>query len=241
MTGPLAAWMRSSTPTLLWLVPLEVPIDIDAAEARRRAVEELSKAKYAGMPEWVRDLLRRLLEWVDQFARLIVGGGGATGGFPWGLVITVVVLVALIALLVWKVGLPRLNARRKDAAVGADSTQPPDHYRSAADAAADGADWLVAIRERFRAVVRSLEDLTVLDPRPARTAWEVARLATRLVPSARGALDGAATVFNDVMYGEVVATAEMYRQLCGWDDEIVAAAAHADLTDEDLTPVGGTR
>lgn len=231
----------------LGLLPLEVPIDIDGAEARRRAAEELTKAKYAGWPDWVRDLLQRLLEWVDRFSQLILGPGSGAGGFPWGLVITLVVVVALIGFVVWKVGLPRLNARRKDAAVGADSTLPPDHYRSAADAAAAGDDWLVAIRERFRAIVRSLEELTVLDARPARTAWEVARMAGRLVPTAQGPLNGSAAVFNDVMYGEVVATAEAYRQLCAWDTEIVAAARRADLVDagaasvDDLTPVRARR
>lgn len=234
------------------LVPLEVPIDIDAAEARRRAVEELSKAKYVGVPPWLRDLFARILEWAEELARLILTPrGGPGGGVSWVLVVTLALLVGLIVLVVWKVGVPRFNARRQDATVGTDSTLPPQRYRSRAEAAAAAGDWLGAVRERFRGLVRSLEELTVLDVRPARTAWEVARLAGRQVPAVQPALDGAARVFNDVLYGDVVATEEAYRQLCGWDDEIVAAARSTDLVEtepvtpmaraDDLTPTGMRR
>lgn len=231
--------------TRLWLLPLEVPIDITPEEARRRAVEELSKAKYAGVPEWARDWLRRVLEWVDAISQLLLHPAtGTRGGINWVFLITVVALLALFALVVWKVGLPRLNARRRDATVGADSARPPQEYRSVADTAAAQGDWLVAVRERFRGIVRSLEELTVLDARPARTAWEVARQAGRLVPSAQGQLDQAAQVFNDVLYGDVVATGATYQQLCRWDTEIVAAAGAADLagdTPEPVPTVGPTR
>lgn len=231
------------------LLPLEVPIDIDAAEARRRAIEELSKAKYVGVPQWARDLFAQILEWADRIARLILlPNGGGAGGVNWVLVVTLAVVVGLIVLVVWKVGVPRFNARRKDAAVGTDASLPPQRYRSRAEQAAAAGDWLGAIRERFRALVRSLEDQTVLDVRPARTAWEVAQLAGRQLPSVQSALDGAAQVFNDVLYGDVVATEEAYRRMSGWDDEVVAAARAADLVDaaptvgaeraDDLIPTG---
>lgn len=216
----------------LGLLPLEVPIDIDAAEARRRAVEELAKAKYVGIPPWVRDLIARIADLIDRIIGLILRpGAGASGGVNWVLVITLVLLVGLIVLVVWKIGLPRFNARRKDAAVGTDSSLPPQRYRSRAEQAAADGDWLVAVRERFRGLVRSLEELTVLDVRPARTAWEVARLAGRQIPSVQSSLNAAAMVFNDVVYGNVVATEESYRRLCGWDDEVVAAARSTDLVD----------
>lgn len=79
----------------------------------------------------------------------------------------------------------------------------------------------------------------MLDPRPARTAWEVARLAGVLVPTVRGELDAAAAAFNDVVYGDRPPSAQIYRDLGGWADRIIAEARNADLAaaEDDATPV----
>ena len=66
------------------LLPLEVPVRIGRDEARRRAAEELAKAKYGGTPEWLLDLADRAdsvaQRLVELFVRIFgdrVGGGGA--------------------------------------------------------------------------------------------------------------------------------------------------------------------
>jgi hypothetical protein len=59
----------------------------------------------------------------------------------------------------------------------------------------------------MRAIVRELEARGVLDPRPGRTADEVAREAGALVPAVAGDLHGAAQVFDEVWYGGRTATA----------------------------------
>jgi hypothetical protein len=74
-------------------------------------------------------------------------------------------------------------------------------YRASADAAAAAGDWDEAVRQRFRAVVRSLEEREILDPRPGRTADEAAADAGRAMPSCADGLRAAARSFDDVAYG----------------------------------------
>jgi len=74
-------------------------------------------------------------------------------------------------------------------------------HRGAARAAAERGDWQVASIEAMRAVARELEERHVLDPRPGRTADELAREAGVELPNARTALIEAATAFDAVAYG----------------------------------------
>ena len=60
---------------------------------------------------------------------------------------------------------------------------PPTQIRAAADAAAAAGDWALAVLERFRAIVRGLEERTVLDERAARTAHEAALAAAARLPA----------------------------------------------------------
>jgi Domain of unknown function (DUF4129) len=222
-----------------WL-PLEVPVRIGRDEARRRAVEELAKAKYGGTPEWLVELAQFVDRWtgriVDLITRIVTQPDPAAG-VNWGFLVAVVVLLAAIALVVWRVGLPRWRTRRPDGAVAADSTRPATDYRVLAEQYAGQADWSAAVRDRFRAVVRELETQAVLDVRPARTAWEAAYRAATVLPSCRQALQFGAESFNAVVYGDRPADATAYRQMVALDEQVTAAAGEVDLAAEE--PVAG--
>jgi len=200
------------------------PIEIGRDEARRRAEEELAKAKYHGIPDWISDVVRRISELVDRVLSPVLGGPGA-GGAGWVLLVVVLVVVVALVLIVWRVGLPRWRRRIPDAEVGLDDERAPQEYRGAADRAAAQGDWTDAIRERFRALVRELEHRTVIDPRPGRTALEAAGAAARLMPAVEPSLRTAASLFNDVMYGSVTADEGGYRTMVTADDAIRAEAA----------------
>ncbi|MFE3100195.1 DUF4129 domain-containing protein [Nocardia tengchongensis] len=85
------------------------------------------------------------------------------------------------------------------------------HLAAAEDAARRG-DFGAALRERYRAVTRGLEQRGILDEERARTARETARDATAAVPDA-GELPSAAHSFDEVVYGGRYATEAEYRQL----------------------------
>lgn len=221
------------------MTPFDIPIEIGRDEARRRALEELAKAKYGGTPEWVERALARASERVERLLELYQqwrASQGQGAGVSPGFVVAVVVLLLVIALVVWRVGLPRWQRRRgREESLGLDPTKAATDYRSLADQAAETGDFRVAVRERFRAVVRELEVRTILDVRPARTAWEAAYSASRSVPTATEALHTGAELFNAVVYGDRPADASTYAQLVEVDAAVVEAADATDLVDE---PVG---
>ena len=67
-------------------------------------------------------------------------------------------------------------------------------------------------------MARSLEERVVLDPRPGRTADEVAREAGVRLPGAAEALSDAARAFDDVTYGGRVGTPEGYARVVAADE-----------------------
>lgn len=199
------------------------PIEIGRDEARRRAEEELAKAKYQGMPDWLSDILQRLQELLDGLLNPQVNPGGSGSGIVF-VIVLVLVLLALV-LIVWKVGLPRWRPAVADAEVETDPEVEPDQYRSAAERAAASQDWSAAIRERFRGLVRELEHRTIVDPRPGRTALEAAGRAALMLPEVEADLHTAALGFNDVMYGQVVADRARYETMVAADTAVTRAAS----------------
>lgn len=203
MTGALSASLAAGQAAWSARVHLpvalrgDVPVTPDADTARRWLQEELLDPVYQDQPS----LLMRFIDWLvglfdgvevldvnPVVASLVVAG--------------VVLVVAVIAYLV--AGPVRLSRRaRTSAAVFEDDTRSATDLRAAADAAAAAGDWATAVVERYRAVVRSLEERVVLDPRPGRTAHEAADAAALRLPDLADRLAGGARLFDDVRYGKV--------------------------------------
>ncbi|MGF0117711.1 DUF4129 domain-containing protein [Promicromonospora sp. Marseille-Q5078] len=183
------------------VLPVVVPVDPDRETAHRWLLEELSRPEYATSPS----LLERLLRWLgDLFDGLTLGDGR----FPLAFVLVVaVVLVAAIAW--WVAGPVRLSRRPRRSVVVLDGDErSAAELRASADAAAAREDWSAAVLDRFRALVRSLEERVVLDERPGRTAQEAADDAAARLPSVAAGLHGAAALFDDVCYGTLPAGPE---------------------------------
>ncbi|AYF74692.1 DUF4129 domain-containing protein [Nocardia yunnanensis] len=85
------------------------------------------------------------------------------------------------------------------------------HLAAAEDAARRG-DFGAALRERYRAVTRGLEQRGMLEEQRARTARETAHAAATAVPEA-GELPSAAHSFDEVVYGGRYGTEAEYRRL----------------------------
>lgn len=222
-------------------IPLEVPVQLSREEAQRKAAEELAKAKYGvEMPDWLRRLWDALRQWLESLMPTEPPPqAGAPSGPQWILPVVVVLLIAAIGVIVWKVGLPRLNRRHRDADVEVDAEVSPDEYRTLADEAAARGDWETAVRERFRALVRELEIATVLDPRPSRTAMEVAWLTGRVVPTAAGEITQAANLFSEVAYGDRRPSAGDDTRMRTLVEQVLDRVRHTDLSaDPEEEPAG---
>ncbi|MPV37788.1 DUF4129 domain-containing protein [Georgenia subflava] len=181
-------------------VRLGVPVDPEAAEARRWAEEELAKAVYSDEPS----LLERALAW---FLRLFEGIGEIGLSAPPA-VVPVLVVLAFVAVLVLALVVGG-RVRRNRAVAGAASTELFEDDRSSAelartaDDAARRGDWATAVLERFRALIRGLDERAVLDDRPGLTAHEAAGLAAAALPEVADGLRWAGRLFDDVRYGHV--------------------------------------
>ncbi|OLT55419.1 DUF4129 domain-containing protein [Cellulosimicrobium sp. CUA-896] len=180
----------------LALLTADVPVQPDADEARRWLLEELAK------PEYRTDttLLQRVLDWL---AGLFDGAPTLDLGGRW-VALLLVVAVLVVAAIAYRVAGPvRLSRRASASAVVLDDdTRSADELRAAADAAAAAGDWASAVLERYRAVVRALEERALLDPRPGRTAWEAAEAAGERLPDVAVGLARGAHLFDDVCYGK---------------------------------------
>ena len=93
-------------------------------------------------------------------------------------------------------------------------------HRAAAEAQAAQGHWNQAVRERMRAVVRSLEERALLDVRPGRTADEAASEAGAVLPAHADRLHTAARDFDDVTYGGRSAAEGTYRRLATLDTDL---------------------
>jgi Domain of unknown function (DUF4129) len=192
------------------------PVDRD--EARRAAERELSKGIYhQNEPGPVDRAINAVIDWISDFLDRIAGS--APGGSLGALVLLAIVIV-VAAVVVWRTGPIRRGARLRTPVFDLAGDADADEHRRRADEHAAAGRYAEAVRERMRAIVRELETRGVLDPRPGRTADEVAREAAAAVPSVADDLRTAAGVFGEVWYGGRPATAQADALMRHADDRI---------------------
>ncbi|WP_327148946.1 DUF4129 domain-containing protein [Nocardia sp. NBC_01329] len=97
-------------------------------------------------------------------------------------------------------------------------------HGSAAEYAATRGDFDTALRERFRAVMRGMEQRGLLEVRRSRTARETSHEAASSLPIEHsGELPAAAHAFDEVVYGGRRASEDEYRRLTQADRYSTAA------------------
>ncbi len=208
-----------------WL-PGAVPVVPDADTARRWAREELAEPAY----HQGKSLLERIMDWVMELIGRIFGEGQASSIDPRMIGIAllgVIVVVGLIAL--WVAG-PVRRSRRSAAdrlVFDTEDDRTAVEMRIASAAAADRGDWHAAVLDRFRALVRGLEERTLLEERAGRTAHEVAVDAGVVLPALRDELAAASALFDEVCYGEAVGSEAEYRSLASLDESAQASRPRA--------------
>ncbi|RBM21482.1 DUF4129 domain-containing protein [Streptomyces sp. PT12] len=205
-----------------WADPPVPPVTVDRVPAQEDAERELSRQIYT---EHEPGLVRRIWSWVwDRIFGFLDEAAFRTPGGWFGLLVIAVAVIALLIALRIRLGTVR-NARGP-AAPGALFTDRPrtaDEHRAAAERHAHAAHWTPAVQERLRAIVRSLEERALLDPRPGRTANEAAAEAARPLPGLATELRAAATTFDGVTFGGLPAAPDDYARLAGLDERLARA------------------
>ncbi|MCJ1672773.1 MULTISPECIES: DUF4129 domain-containing protein [unclassified Rathayibacter] len=174
------------------------PLDPDAQEARRLLLEELADPRYrAAEPNWFDRLVQAVRDW---FTSLTLPGDGV--GVPLAALIGVLVLVVLVVVALVLAGRPRLRQRSRvtGAVLADDDGRSAAELRALAEAAAARGDWDEALVERFRALVRALDERTILTVSPGTTAHGFSRRAAAVFPASADALRRSADAFDRVRY-----------------------------------------
>jgi hypothetical protein len=187
-------------------VQLAAVAPVGRDEARRAAERELSKGVYhQNEPGPIDRAINAVIDWISRLLDRIVG---STPGGSLGVLVLLAIVVAAAAVVIWRTGPVGRGARAGSPLVELSGDLDPAEHRRRAEEHAAGDRYAEAIRERMRAIVRELETRGVLEPRPGRTADEVARDAGIAVPAVAGDLRAAASVFDEVWYGGRPATAQ---------------------------------
>lgn len=199
---------------------LEVPVDLAREEAGKAARKELRKQIYQQAEP---SLGERAVQWIlDLLSRLLDDAAGVSPGGYLGLMGLLVLAVAATVVFRLRLGPFARSAAQADALFVGGPRSSVD-FRSAADAHAAAGRWAEAVRERLRAVIRSLEERDLLEPRPGRTANEAARDAGAVLPDCAEALLEAARRFDEIWYGGRLAREEADEHLRQLDARVQAA------------------
>lgn len=212
--------MRTPHPTpeaLAAFRQADVPVDVGRDEARDAARRELADPVYqAHEPNLFEHLWNELIdllgELFDALASLQPGGMS-------GLIVLALLAAVVVALVRWRVG-PLTKTRRADRPLLGTQARTAADHREAAETAFDQGDLAEAVTERFRAIVRELDQRGVLDEPAGSTADEIAAQSGGLLPGSATGLRDAARIFDDVFYGGLPATRESYRLLSTVDDSV---------------------
>lgn len=205
------------------VLPFAIPIDPDADTARQWVVEELSKDAYQSSG---RSWIERFFAWLAGLFDGLENASGNLGfaGVPGAVVAIVigVLLVAIIALIVW--GPMRSSRRRREShTVFEDDVRDSKTMRSAAADAAARGDWTLAVIERFRGMVRDVEDSGWVYVTPGMTAYEFVTEAGRKVPRLASELDWAGDLFDRIRYGHDAVDQTHYDRMVALDHDAAAA------------------
>jgi Domain of unknown function (DUF4129) len=199
------------------------PPPVGREQARDLARHELKKQIYhRDEASWLDRLLRRIGDRLDSLFDHVPGDHSGGGG-SWAALVVLLLILALIAAAIWwRMGSVRRSAAERGSLLEDVPTTADDH-RAAAERHAAAGEWPEAIRERLRAIARDLEERVIVEPRPGRTADELAAEAGTALPGHADALLAGVRVFDDVWYGGRDGDAAGYEQLTDLDRRLRTA------------------
>jgi hypothetical protein len=196
----------------------DIPVTPDAETARQWAADELAKAPYQPHGESLQD---KISGWLDDAVSSLgnLGSGLGAGGTVLAILVVALVVAAVVFALVGP--MRRARKRAREHVVFEDDTRDAATMRASAEDAAKRGLWRLAVLERYRAVIRSLEERDLIPERPGMTAHEAAAEAARRFPDVRHLVSYASDVFDWVRYGNRAATAEDYEKMVSLDRALI--------------------
>lgn len=203
------------------LLPVAVPVEPDAPDARDWLIEELSKPEYqAAKPTLIDIIGQAIMDWLNSLLSTEVG---APPEFGFAFILALAAVAIVLAFLIF--GVPRLGRRSRviGTLFGEDDARTAEQMRRAGDAAAGRGYFGEATAEYFRAIARGLAERTIVSTAPGTTAQGFAERAAVPFPGHAVQLGVAADSFDEVRYLEHPGTAERFEQVRALERELRAA------------------
>lgn len=181
-----------------------VPFTPDADTAQQLAQTELSKAMYDHSP----NLLERFIQWIFERLTTVTSQLSPGEGGAGNLTVIVVLVLLVIAVIFFAVH----HSRATSAPAARQRKQLFDDDRTAAvlfmaaDRAEQVGDLDLAVVERFRAIMRLLDERDLIHALPGMTAQEAAQEGSLKLGHVE-AFSSCAQLFDDVYYWHRHATA----------------------------------
>lgn len=191
------------------------PIDPSPDEAESLLRHELLKPEYFN-----NNSLQRLLDWLQ---RILDGGISATDGLsPLTTFAAMFIGILLLGALVWLLSRLRNSARVSNVkeVESIDPAVTAAQLRARAETAVAEGRYAEALVEGFRALAARQSERGRLDNTPATTAQETARSLSGEYPQQEARVNGSATLFDSVLYGDRPATRDQAVDVLALDDEL---------------------
>lgn len=204
------------------------PPPLDPDEARSRTLEELSKPEYDDSPGFIAWLLGVIEDWLISVLDGIDGSSATQAGIA---VLVLIALFAVVFLVLRRTGMIRRGhalavVSELDAEPVLSGAQLRDSAREAIDAGRLDDGTVLALR----ALVRDLEERTLLDVSAGMTAHEAAAQSAVPFPELRGRLQRGAVAFDTAAYSHRAATAKQADDLLRLAEYIAESAP--DLSED---------
>ena len=117
------------------------------------------------------------------------------------MLLTFLIFMALIALLLYLATKITLARRKRKSKALFDDKRDASMLTLSANKAAAAGDWVSAVVDRFRAIIRSLDERALLEDYPGMTAQEAGHLGTQVMPTLSEGFAYAANLFDRARYG----------------------------------------
>lgn len=242
MTGLLAATVQFAVVSVRALHIGQVDQPVDPTDVADRVEQIMADPAYEYGPSW----WDRLVEWIEeQLAKLFPQGdlqeptsSGSFGGGIGQLVAWALIAVAVIALIAVVVYVLRNRIRRERTEDRPPTETEIEHRRSAAEWRTDAeqleddGQWKLALRARYRELVRTLTDRRQLPDVAGRTTGELRGDLDATTPAAAADFDAASVLFELAWYADVPT---------GPDERDTFAAAARSVLDAPSAPSSATR
>lgn len=201
----------------------------DPDEARSRIHEELAKPEYDDSPGFVQWLLGTIERWLTEFLDGIDGSSTAQAGIA---VLLVLLLAVVVFLVLRRTGLiRRSHALSISAQLDSEPVMTAEQLRRAAREAIDAGRSDDGTVLSLRALVRDLEERTLLEVSAGMTAHEAAGRAAHPFPELHGRLLRGADAFDTAAYSHRPATSKQADDLLRLAEYIAESAPDLSETE----------